>query len=129
MLEGLPNSLGYLASLESITSEYFIYLPDKQSGNFQTGRSLPSSKASPSDPELEWISKHHRRMTLTYNGTDIRFRKLMTYMRNQDDLQSTLLDLVHEFQPIEGDYRMVDAEDIILCTDESDLQLTPNPKQ
>ena len=28
-LDGLPNSLGYLTSLESISSEFFVYLPDQ----------------------------------------------------------------------------------------------------
>ena len=133
-LEGLPNSMGYLASLESITSEFFIYLPDQDSGNNQSDsnrRSMPQSKATRGDLELDWISKHHKRMTMTYSGSDARFRKLMTYMRQQDDLISTLLDLVHEFQHIEGEYRMIDVEDIIMTTedDDSQLHLPLNPNQ
>lgn len=27
-LEGLPSSIGYLDCLDSLTSEYFVYLPD-----------------------------------------------------------------------------------------------------
>ena len=54
-LEGLPSSIGYLDCLESVTSEYFVYLQDQSRGsNAQLG-------STTGDPELEWITRHHRR--------------------------------------------------------------------
>lgn len=77
-LENLPNSLGYLASLESITCEFFIYLADqRQSNNHQFKFTMPIMI----DSELDWVTKFHRRMTMACNGSDLRFRRLMAFMR------------------------------------------------
>ena len=56
------------------------------------------------------------------NGPDGRFDKLMHFMRLQISVTSTFLDLVHEFQYVEGEYQMLDSEPDIL-TEESEQQL------
>ena len=113
-LEGLPSSIGYLDCLETLTSEYFVYLQDQSRG------SNAQLSTTTGDPELDWITRHHKRQTIARNGTDARFDKLMNFLRHQIDVTTTLFDLIHEFQPIASDYYpMLDSEAVI-ATEESD---------
>lgn len=60
---------------------------------------------------------------MTKNGPDGRFEKLMRFMRLQSSVLSTLLDLVHEFQYMEGEYEMLDSQQVLLTEDSEPRQL------
>lgn len=115
-MEGLPNSIGYLEKLESITSEFFVYLED------QGGACSNLQVDSTGDADLDWITRHHQRQTISKNAPDNRFSKLMEFMRLQIAVVSTFIELVHEFQHIEGEYYMIDSEPAMM-TDESEQLL------
>ena len=69
-LEGLPNSIGYLASLESITSEFFTYLSVRGCNNTQIPIALSSPGSAMADQDHDIIGKYNRRKTITCNGND-----------------------------------------------------------
>lgn len=56
------------------------------------------------DLDLDWITRHHHRQTIARNGADARFEKLIKFMRLQIEITSSFLDMVHEFQHVDGDY-------------------------
>ena len=47
----------------------------------------------------------------------------MRFMRLQSSVLSTLLDLVHEFQYMEGEYEMLDSQQVLLTEDSEPRQL------
>ena len=74
LLSSIPNSIGHLSSLESLTSEYFIYLPD-----MRLRRAKTQHNKTPSAEELialDWVGIFQRRMTLTKVGHDYRLERL-----------------------------------------------------
>ena len=83
-LDSLPNSLGYMERLETVSSEFFMYFSTTPSNtaqrNYETG-----------DVDLDWISKQNQLMTIVKNGHDARFDHLMEVMRSQIDCHSTFL--------------------------------------
>lgn len=138
-LEGIPNSIGYLDQLDSITSEFFVYLDDQSSmhhsnnvqynhqttvvGGTDSQPTMTQGAPDSRDIELEYITRHHHRQTIARNGADARYEKLMRFFRLQIEVTSRFLSLLHEFQHLEGDYyRMLDSEPV-LPTEESDEDL------
>ena len=91
LLDSLHNSLGYMKSLETVSSEFFMY--------FDTGmgHKLPTFFET-GDIDLDQITKQNQLMTIVKGSLDERFDTLMEVMQSQTDCHSTFLQLLIEYR-------------------------------